>query len=329
MDSAQPAEAANPSLGDRLEAVALRRGIQVARTLGPVAASNLGGRLVRTVGPWLPVSRVAEANLRRALPELDSRARHRVLSDIWENLGRTMAELPHVGALQRTADGPGWECQDDTALRALGDRGGPAILFSGHLANWEIGLAVAAGLGLTVSWFDRAASNKLADVVIQDMRRDAMGAAVPMFAKGRAGARDALAHLRRGGLLGMLVDQKLDDGIAVPFFGCPAMTTPALAQFALRFRCPVIPIHPVRLGPARFRVICEPPLALPDTGDQTADVYALTLAVNATLERWIREQPGCWLWMHRRWPKDPSWARHNPGQATEGERRTHTLQYRR
>jgi Kdo2-lipid IVA lauroyltransferase/acyltransferase len=53
------------------------------------------------------------------------------------------------------------------------------------------------------------------------------------------------------------------------------MTTPALAQSALRFRCPVIPIHPVRLGPARFRVICEPPMALPDTGDRTADVYAL------------------------------------------------------
>jgi Kdo2-lipid IVA lauroyltransferase/acyltransferase len=82
------------------------------------------------------------------------------------------------------------------------------------------------------------------------------------------------------------------------------MTTPALAQFALRVRCPVIPIHPVRLGPARFRVICEPPLSLPDTGDRKADVYALTLAMNGTLERWIRERPDCWLWLHRRWPKE-------------------------
>ena len=123
-----------------------------------------------------------------------------------------------------------------------------------------------------------------------------------MFAKGSAGAREAFAHLRRGGILGMLVDQKLNEGLAVPFFGRPAMTTPALAQFAIHFRCPVIPVHPVRLGPARFRVICEPPMALPDTNDRTADVYALTLAMNATLERWIREQPECWLWLHRRWP---------------------------
>jgi KDO2-lipid IV(A) lauroyltransferase len=302
------ADAPDPSQRDRIQAAALRAGIRLARALGPVAASNLGGQIARTIGPWLPVSRVAEANLRGALPEMDARARRRVLLGVWENLGRTAAEMPHIGALKRTASGPGWECEDDTELRALRDRGGPAIFYSGHLANWEIGLPVAASLGLTVSWFYRAASNPLADAAIQHMRREAMGADVPMFAKGSAGARKAMAHLRDGGLLGMLVDQKLNEGLAVPFFGRPAMTTPALAQLALRYRCPVIPIHPMRLGPARFRVICEPPMALPDTGDRTADVYTLTVAMNATLERWIREQPECWLWLHRRWPKDQSWA---------------------
>jgi KDO2-lipid IV(A) lauroyltransferase len=301
-----PAGVPAPSLRDRLTAAALRTAIKLARALGPVAASNFGGRLARTIGPWLPVSRVADTNLRRALPDLDARARRRVVLGVWENLGRTAAELPLVGTLRRTANGPGWECDDDSELRALRERGGPAILFSGHLANWEIGLPVAAALGLTVSWFYRAASNRLADEAIQDMRRAAMGAAVPMFAKGNTGAREALAHLRRGGLLGMLVDQKLNEGLAVPLFGRPAMTTPALAQFALRLRCPVIPIHPVRLGPARFRIICEPPLPLPDTADRAADIYALTETVNATLERWIREQPESWLWLHRRWPKDPS-----------------------
>lgn len=300
------ADIPNPSLRDRVQAAALRVGIGVSRALGPVAASNLGGRLARTIGPWLPVSRVARANLSHALPQLDAPARQRVLLGVWENLGRTVAEMPHIGRLRRTADGPGWECEDDIEFRALRERGGPAILFSGHLANWEIGLPVAASLGLAVSWFYRAASNPAAEAAIQDMRREAMGAGVPMFAKGSAGAREAFAHLRRGGVLGMLVDQKLNEGLAVPFFGRLAMTTPALAQFALRFRCPVIPVYPVRLGPARFRVICEPPLALPDTHDRAADVYALSVAMNATLERWIREQPEGWLWLHRRWPKDPS-----------------------
>jgi KDO2-lipid IV(A) lauroyltransferase len=287
----------------QIEAAALWIGIRVLRMLGPVPASNIGGFVAGTIGPWLPVSRVAESNLRFAMPELDSSARARVIRGVWNNLGRTAAEVPHLASLRRTSEGPGWECDDDAELRSLQTHGGPAILFSGHLANWEIGLAVAAAMGLRVSWFYRAASNPKADWLLQALRREAMGADVPMFAKGASGARAALGHLRRGGLLGMLVDQKLNEGIAVPFFGRDAMTTPVLAEFALRLRCPIVPIHPVRLGPARFRIICESPLTFPDTGDRAADVRTLTLAINGILEGWIRQQPDCWLWLHRRWPE--------------------------
>ena len=124
-----------------------------------------------------------------------------------------------------------------------------------------------------------------------------------MFPKGAAGARAALSHLRQGGSLGMLVDQKMNDGIPVPFFGRPAMTAPALAQLALRYRIPVIPIRVIRRGPARFTMVVEAPLALPATGRRHDDIFALSLAINERLEHWIRQDPGAWLWLHRRWPK--------------------------
>ena len=85
-----------------------------------------------------------------------------------------------------------------------------------------------------------------------------------MFAKGAAGGRAAYAHLLKGGHLGLLVDQKLDTGLSVPFFGHDAMTMDALASFALKFRCPVIPTYVDRIAPARLRVTCEAPLALPE-----------------------------------------------------------------
>ncbi|HTR17703.1 MAG TPA: lysophospholipid acyltransferase family protein, partial [Acetobacteraceae bacterium] len=109
--------------------------------------------------------------------------------------------------------------------------------------------------------------------------------------------------LARGGYLAMLTDQKMNDGVEARFFGLPAMTASALAALALRFRCPVVPSHVERIGPARFRLICEPPLPLPDSGDRQADIRQLTQQVNDALERWIRERPESWLWLHRRWPK--------------------------
>jgi KDO2-lipid IV(A) lauroyltransferase len=286
-----------------IEATSVRAGFRLLSAIGPVRASNLAGSVMRTIGPLLPLCRVADANLRHAFPELNKAERRRIIRGVWENLGRTFGELPHLSQLCRTAKGPGWEIVGEDIVRAQAIQGGPAIFFSGHIGNWEVAPMVAAALGLPASPMFRAASNPVVDRIILDLRRRAIGN-VPMFAKGASGARAALAHLSRGGCLGFLMDQKQNDGIAVDFFGRPAMTAPGLASLALRFRCPVIPFHAERIGPARLRVICEAPLVLPNTSDRHADIAALTQQVNATLERWIRAQPDSWLWLHRRWPKD-------------------------
>lgn len=288
---------------DRSQALALRGLIRALERLGPVWSSNLGGSVARTIGPLFPVSQVADFNLQRALPDLDAAKRAWIVRAVWENLGRTSAELPHLARLRRTNEGPGWELLGEEHLERLRAKGRQALFFSGHFGNWEMVLPIAAQLGLTVSGFYRPASNRRVNDIIQALRQRALGMNVSMFAKGANGARAALWHLERGGTLGLLVDQKMNDGIGVPFFGHTAMTAPALAQFALRFRCPIIPVYVVRLGPARFRLVCEPPLAVTLTGSKHADIYALTLAMNATLERWICAAPESWLWLHRRWPK--------------------------
>jgi len=115
-------------------------------------------------------------------------------------------------------------------------------------------------------------------------------------------ARGAIAALRRGMHLGLLADQKMNDGIPVPFFGRPAMTAPALAVLALRFNCDVLPLRVERLNGARFRVTVFPPPPLSRSGDPHADAAALMARVNAILEEWIRDRPEQWLWVHRRWP---------------------------
>jgi len=290
------------SLQHRLELAAARACLALLRALGPVRASNLGGALARTIGPLLPVSRVADANLRLAMPELDGAARRRIVRGVWDNLGRTAAEFPHLAQMRRSERGPGWEIVGEEHLHPVAARGGPAIFFSGHIGNWELLPPVVAAFGMPMSSMYRPAANRAVDALIAELRRAAVGSDVAMFPKGAAGGRAALAHMARGGYLGMLIDQKLNDGIAVEFFGRPAMTAPALAALALRFRCPVIPGYSERIGPARLRFTAEPPLDLPDTGDRTADIATLTRAVNATLERWIRARPEGWLWLHRRWP---------------------------
>ncbi len=289
----------------RLEALAARSILRVIEALDPARASNLGGGLARLIGPVLPVSRVADANLRLAMPELDRTARRRVIRGVWENLGRTAAEFPHVGGLRKnTATGPGWEFVGEEVIREQVLRGGPAIFVSGHIGNWEVLPPVLMHYGIAMSSLYRAAGNPLIDLMIRDLRRRALGADVPLFAKGAKGARSALSHIAKGGYLGFLIDQKMNDGVQARFFGHPAMTAGALAAMAIRYRAAVIPGHVERVGPSRFRLICEQPLELPDTGDKQRDQSLLTQAVNDLLEAWIKDKPESWLWLHRRWPKE-------------------------
>ena len=289
----------------RAEAALVAALLALLGRLPPASASNLGGFIARLIGPWLPVSGVAHRNLRLALPELDARSHRRIVRGAWENLGRTVGELPHIASLrQNTPSGPGWEMVGEEHLRVLAARGGPAIFFSGHIANWEMMPPVLAAYGIVVSSMYRGAKNPYVDRILIGLRHRALGREVSMFPKGAAGARAALAHLNRGGFLGMLMDQKMNDGIKARLFGREAMTAPALAALALRMRCPVIPGHVERIGPARFRLVCEAPMELPDSGDRRADIAVVTQGVNDWLERWIRARPEEWLWLHRRWGKE-------------------------
>lgn len=289
----------------RLEALVAYALVRLLERLRPDQSSNCLGFFCRVVGPYLPTSRIVRRNLELAMPELDEPARTRIVQGVWENLGRTLGELPHLAALrENTPAGPGFEVQGAEYLAQMAQQGGPVLFVSGHIGNWEMLPPAVARHGAPFASFYRAAGNPLVDALLRSLRNRAMGPTpVPLFAKGAKGARGALAYVSGGGRLGMLVDQKMNDGVEASFFGRPTMTAPALAAMALRYRCPVIPGYVERLGPARLRIVVEPPLTLPDTGDRRKDLHLLVQMINDRLEGWIRKNPSSWLWLHRRWDK--------------------------
>jgi KDO2-lipid IV(A) lauroyltransferase len=284
----------------RVEAWLAATGIRLIGLLPLDWASALGGALARTIGPRLGISRRAHLNLKTAMPDLGDTEIKAIVRGMWDNLGRVVFEYPRLSKI--TIFPP--ELNDDRvevrgvehieAARAGGRR---LILVSAHLGNWEIAPLAATQYGLDIALIYRAANNPMVDAMIGNLRPH--GKFIP---KGAVASRQAFATLRRGGHLALLADQKLNDGIAVPFFGRDAMTAPALAMLAMRFDCDVLPVRVERLGGARFRLTVHPRLPLPKTGDREADTLTLMTAVNQTLETWIRERPDQWFWLHRRWP---------------------------
>lgn len=282
-------------IGDRLLGWLAQASFALLGALGPDRASALGGLVARSIGPHLKVSRRAHANLARFMPELDAAARTRIVREVWDNLGRTAAEYPHIHVLGTERS---QVCGIENFNAALAT-GKSCIFFTGHFANWEVATPAAAAQGASLSVVYRSLNNPHMDALILRMRRDVEGA-IPKSAEGVKALFRLFARNRH---VAMLLDQKQNDGIPAPFFGVDAMTTPAPAMFALRFGAQLVPVQVERLTGARFRITVHPRLDIPVTGDRERDTTAITTAINAELERWVRANPGQWLWLHRRWPR--------------------------
>lgn len=283
-----------------LEAVAAYLAFGLFRVMPIDAASAIGGVLAQTFGPLTRAHATAQRNLVRALPSLTERDRRRVLSESWNNFGRVMTEyaiLTRLSADHNTRV----EIVGAEHIQTLAAEGKPAFMFSAHIGNWEITALAVAWIATPPVLIYRAPNNPLIAGLLNRARGHASTDLVP---KGASGARDILRYLKDGRIVEIAADQKMNTGVAIPFFGRDAMTGDAIARLALRHNCVIVPGRTERIAGCRFRVTFEKPWVPEETGDTEADIRSILTRINQTFERWIGETPGQWLWQHNRWPKN-------------------------
>jgi KDO2-lipid IV(A) lauroyltransferase len=284
----------------RLEALGFDLFTVLARAAPIEAWSAAFGALFRGLGPLTSAHRTARRGLRLAFPDMPEPEVQAILAAQWDNFGRYLAEFPITDRL--TPAGGRVDVSGAERLKAIAKAGRPVVLISGHLSNIEIMAAAIVEAGIPCQVTYRALNNPYVD---ERVRRGRMRYGVRLFApKGADGARELLAALGDGRSIAMLNDQRYDGGVAAPFFGRPVMTNPAGVRLAQRFGAIIQPMSIQRVGGVRFRVIAHEPIEVPDTGDRTADIAAGVAAINAFIEGRVRERPGEWWWMHKRWPRE-------------------------
>lgn len=273
----------------------------VSSRVSPDRASAVGRRLMRAIGPRLAKTHVFRRNLQIAFPEKSAVELDELVREIWGNMGAILAEYPHLETICRS------EAEERLQIVRKGDSQvfreahSPAVFVSAHLANWEIaaGSVVSVGVPLTGiytpiqnPWFDRMLYRS----------RLALGCGM---VKREGAVRQLMKALRDGISVGLLVDQRVDAGEPVAFFGHDMNTSLTPAQLALRFDCELIPVQVQRLEGARYRVIFHEPVQADDrSADDHERALQMTRKLDALFESWIRERPHEWICSKRRWPKD-------------------------
>jgi KDO2-lipid IV(A) lauroyltransferase len=291
-------------LADALVAALVRGIFAMLRALGPDRAAALGGFIARHLGPLLPVHRVALDNIRHAFPDLPPAEHRRIAREAWDNLGRTACEYVHMDRIWdldiNRPDAGRIKATPEMIARfeELRDDGKPALIFAAHLANWELPAIAAARHGLAAAVLYRRPNNARVARDILALRQGSMGELIPAGITAPIRMAEALDE---GKHVGMLVDQRFGRGPRLDFLGRPASSNPLLARLARRFDCPVHGARAIRLPGGGFRLELTEAIALPRDAKGRIDVEASTALINRIVEGWVREHPGQWLWMHRRW----------------------------
>lgn len=272
------------------------------RRLPPDTALNFADRMARRIGPLVGRHRVALDNLKKAYPEKSEVEIQAIASDMWGNMARLAAEYIFLDQLfdyDPNAATPGRiEVKGaENFLRIAGEEK-PHILFTGHLGNFELLPVAAATFGMKITALFRPPNNPYLADYIQSTRSSTMGNLQPSS----TGASFALATiLENGGNIGVLVDQKFSRGVETTFFGRPCQSNPVLGMLARHYDCDVYPARCVRLPGNRFRLEVEDRLELPRDASGSVDVKATVQLLADIVERWVREDPGQWMWFHKRW----------------------------
>ena len=271
-------------LRHRLEYGALRFLIGIVRLMPVDTAANFSGKVWRTVAPHLRRHRRALENLAIGYPEQTPEWRERVARDMWENLGRVMAETMQIDRLIRE---PGriTIANQDIFERYKGKLG-PLIGASLHMGNWELAIWPLTLAGTNPAAVYRTVKNPYVDAYLRHQRRDlypggllGKGKVDGSREEGQKTARQIMDHVRSGGKLGVVCDLYDKSGLPVPFFGTPARSVAIPAMIARRVGARIWLSRCMRVGKTSYFRIELKELKVPRTANAGDDVKWATAAM--------------------------------------------------
>lgn len=282
----------------RAEALGFAALAGIARALGVDRASAVSGWCWRRLAPLNKRHVRATSQMRESLPHLSEPEIARNLDAMWDNLGRTTAEAFLIANL--VADASRFEIGEDTreAVRIAKERG--AVFVSLHQGNWELASPLLDRLGLPVAGVYQRLQNPYVEANASAYRKPFYK--LGLFSKGHDTARQLLRIVGQRGTVTIMADLRDLTGLYVPFFGRPAPSTAFPALLARGRGVPLFAGVVLRTEGARFRIrTIEVPV--PVTEDREADILAATAAIQRTFEDFVHDNPGQWMWGHRRYEK--------------------------
>jgi len=282
----------------------LRALLAAARAL-PLSVLRKLGVVLAVPTAWLVPREVARvrSHIEGAFPDRDQAWRDRVAGAAVRHFGCLLGEVAWLWSVspRRLLARTCWQGREH--LDAGRANGHGFVIVTGHCGNWEwLNLALgAAGFPLTVAARE-VYDPRINETIIRLRARFGGGTAL----RGREAAQRLVRALRNGGGIGLLIDQDIDaPGVFTEFFGRPAWTPIGAAALAAKTGAWLIPAFAARQSDGTMTIRIEPAIAAPARDAGSAAEARVTARLTNAIEGQIRREPSQWVWMHRRWRRQP------------------------
>ena len=262
--------------------------------IGYKNGSNLGDFIGRLIGPIFRSKKLIENNLEQS-GIVDKKNYNKIISKIYGNYGRILAEYPFLKAFRNNSLNKFIEIEGLENLNKIKREKRRAVFISGHFNNFELMALQIEKAGINLCAIYRPLNNVFLNKTMEEIRENFI--CKNQIKKGRSGTRQIIENIKKGNSVALMIDQRVREGIKINFFGKPASTTTIPAQLIKKYKCDLVPIYIERRKNNYFKMFVSEPIKI----GNNKSIKEITEHLNKILEKMILKNVDQWIWTHDRW----------------------------
>ena len=262
--------------------------------IGYKNGSNLGDFIGRLFGPIFRSKKLIENNLEQS-GIVDKKNYNKIISKIYGNYGRILAEYPFLKAFRNNKLNKFIEIDGLENLNKIKREKRRAVFISGHFNNFELMALQIEKAGINLCAIYRPLNNIFLNKTMEEIRENFI--CKNQIKKGRSGTRQIIENIKKGNSVALMIDQRVREGIKINFFGKPASTTTIPAQLIKKYKCDLVPIYIERRKNNYFKMFISEPIKI----GNNKSIKDITEHLNKILEKMILKNVDQWIWTHDRW----------------------------
>ena len=258
-------------------------------------SSLIGGKLFETIGPIFRSKELISSNIKKAIPNINSKDLKKISRLMWNNYGRIFAEYVFIKSFRIGKLNSRISVEGQDILDEIKKNNQQVVFISGHFSNFELMAMHLEKTGIKLSAIYRPLNNIFLNIIMENIRKKYI--CKNQIKKGIGGIKKIIQLKKQNYSTALMIDQRVSEGIKSNFFNSPALTTTIPAQLVKKFKIPVVPIFIERVNNLNFKITIRKPVNFMDTDS----IEKITDDLNKILETMILHKPEQWIWSHNRW----------------------------